>query len=125
MIAKSRSAASPHVGRAGHHVKLVSVTNGTSATGDAADPWRGGARPKPRARMKSLASPPNLDIHDGELLPTLENRRIITRLIREWKADIVMGPRPNDYHPDTATPVCSCKTPVHGGSAVFLSRYPR
>ena len=41
-----------------------------------------------------------LDIHDGELLPTLENRRKITRLIREWKADIVMSHRPNDYHPD-------------------------
>src|SRR5439155_9211410 len=41
-----------------------------------------------------------LDIHDGELLPTLENRRTITRLIREWKADIVMSHRPNDYHPD-------------------------
>ena len=41
-----------------------------------------------------------LDIHDGELLPTVENRRAITRLIREWKADLVMGPRPNDYHPD-------------------------
>ncbi len=41
-----------------------------------------------------------LDIHDGELMPTLENRRTITRLIREWKADIVMSHRPNDYHPD-------------------------
>ena len=41
-----------------------------------------------------------LDIHDGELLPTLENRRTLTRLIREWKADIVMSHRPNDYHPD-------------------------
>ncbi len=34
------------------------------------------------------------------LLPTLENRRTITRLIREWKADIMMSHRPNDYHPD-------------------------
>ena len=41
-----------------------------------------------------------LDIHDGELLPTLENRRTITRLIREWKADVVISHRPNDYHPD-------------------------
>src|SRR5262249_54420164 len=41
-----------------------------------------------------------LDIHDGELLPTLENRRTITRLIRDWKADVVMSHRPNDYHPD-------------------------
>jgi LmbE family N-acetylglucosaminyl deacetylase len=41
-----------------------------------------------------------LDIHDGELLPTLENRRAITRQIRNWKADVVMSHRPNDYHPD-------------------------
>ncbi len=41
-----------------------------------------------------------LDIHDGELEPTLENRRKITRLIRQWNADIVMSHRPNDYHPD-------------------------
>src|SRR5262249_48492725 len=33
-------------------------------------------------------------------LPTLENRRTVTRLIREWKADVVMSHRPNDYHPD-------------------------
>src|SRR5262249_32501373 len=36
----------------------------------------------------------------GDLRPPLENRRTITRLIREWKADIVMSHRPNDYHPD-------------------------
>jgi len=41
-----------------------------------------------------------MDIHDGELMPTLENRRLMTRLIREWGADIVIGHRPNDYHPD-------------------------
>jgi LmbE family N-acetylglucosaminyl deacetylase len=41
-----------------------------------------------------------LDIHDGELMPTLENRRTITRKIREWKADVVIAPRTNDYHPD-------------------------
>ena len=41
-----------------------------------------------------------LDIHDGELLPTLEHRRTLTRLIREWKADLVLSHRPNDYHPD-------------------------
>ena len=41
-----------------------------------------------------------LDIHDGELEPTLENRRLITRLIRQWNADIVIAHRPWDYHPD-------------------------
>jgi N-acetylglucosamine malate deacetylase 1 len=34
------------------------------------------------------------------LEPTLENRKRITRLIRGWNADIVIGHRPNDYHPD-------------------------
>jgi LmbE family N-acetylglucosaminyl deacetylase len=41
-----------------------------------------------------------LDVHDGELLPTLENRKQITRIIREWQADIVIAHRPWDYHPD-------------------------
>lgn len=41
-----------------------------------------------------------LDIHDGELMPTLENRKAMVRIIREWKADLVIGHRPCDYHPD-------------------------
>jgi N-acetylglucosamine malate deacetylase 1 len=41
-----------------------------------------------------------LDIHDGELMPSLENRKKMVHLIREWRADIVMGHRPNDYNPD-------------------------
>jgi LmbE family N-acetylglucosaminyl deacetylase len=41
-----------------------------------------------------------LDNHDGELLPTLDVRRQIIRQIRLWKADVVIAPRPNDYHPD-------------------------
>src|SRR5262249_6138752 len=32
--------------------------------------------------------------------PTLENRRTVTRLIKQWNADIVITNRPNDYHPD-------------------------
>src|SRR5205085_8006772 len=41
-----------------------------------------------------------LDNHDGELVPSLDVRKQIIRKIREWNADIVMAPRPNDYHPD-------------------------
>jgi LmbE family N-acetylglucosaminyl deacetylase len=41
-----------------------------------------------------------LDNHDGMLLPTLDVRLQIIRKIREWKADVVVAPRPNDYHPD-------------------------
>ncbi len=86
----------------GHHVKLVSVTNGDIGH------WREAGGPLARRRKAEAERADQilgvtcevLDIHDGELLPTLENRRTITRLIREWKADIVMAPRPNDYHPD-------------------------
>jgi LmbE family N-acetylglucosaminyl deacetylase len=41
-----------------------------------------------------------LDNHDGELMPTLENRRVIIRIIREFKPDLIFTHRPNDYHPD-------------------------
>jgi LmbE family N-acetylglucosaminyl deacetylase len=86
----------------GHHVKFVSVTNGDIGH------WREAGGPLARRRKAEVEEAAKvlgiatevLDIHDGELLPTLENRRTITRLIREWKADIVMSHRPNDYHPD-------------------------
>ncbi len=41
-----------------------------------------------------------LNNHDGELLPTLEVRKQVIRQIRQWNADMVLAPRPNDYHPD-------------------------
>ena len=41
-----------------------------------------------------------LDNHDGQLMPTYENRLQVIKLIREQKADIVILPRPYDYHPD-------------------------
>ena len=86
----------------GHHVKFVSVTNGDIghwqiAGGPLAQ--RRTAEVKQAAKVLGIETEV-LDIHDGELLPTLENRRTITRLIRDWKADLVMSHRPNDYHPD-------------------------
>src|SRR5205809_5689622 len=86
----------------GHKVKFVSVTNGDIGHWrDAGGPLavRRKAEVETAARILGIATEV-LDIHDGELLPTLENRRTITRLIREWRADIVMSHRPNDYHPD-------------------------
>ncbi len=86
----------------GHHVKFVSVTNGdighaTMAGGPLAK--RRTAEVKKAAQVLGIESEV-LDIHDGELMPTLENRKWFVRLIRQWKADVVMGHRPNDYHPD-------------------------
>ena len=86
----------------GHAVKLVSVTNGdighwAMAGGPLAT--RRAAESGEVAKRLGIESEV-LDIHDGELLPTLENRRTITRLIREWNADVVIAHRPWDYHPD-------------------------
>ena len=86
----------------GHHVKFVSVTNGdighwAAAGGPLA--LRRAAEVRQAARVLGITTEV-LDIHDGELEPTLENRRTLTRLIRRWNADIVIGHRPNDYHPD-------------------------
>jgi LmbE family N-acetylglucosaminyl deacetylase len=86
----------------GHHVKFVSVTNGDVGH------WRTAGGPLARRRTAEVKrcaeilgiTSEVLDIHDGELLPTLEHRKTLTRLIRQWKADVVMGHRPNDYHPD-------------------------
>src|SRR5205085_11582942 len=76
----------------GHHVKFVSVTNGDIGH------WKSAGGPLALRRAKEVQKCAQilgihaqvLDIHDGELLPTLEHRKTITRLIREWKADIVM-----------------------------------
>jgi LmbE family N-acetylglucosaminyl deacetylase len=86
----------------GHHVKFVSVTNGdighwNMAGGPLAQ--RRTAEVQRCAEILGITSQV-LDIHDGELLPTLENRKLITKVIREWGADIVICHRPNDYHPD-------------------------
>tara|TARA_R110002111_G_scaffold262875_1_gene342514 strand:- start:66992 stop:67933 length:942 start_codon:yes stop_codon:yes gene_type:complete len=86
----------------GHKVKLVSVTNGDIGHFEMA----GGTLAQRRAAEVKAAGKilgvetEVLDIHDGELLPTLENRKKIVKLIREWKADLVISHRPWDYHPD-------------------------
>ena len=86
----------------GHKVKFVAMTNGdighfSQAGGPLAQ--RRAKEVQECARILGITTEV-LDIHDGELEPTLENRRTMARLIRNWQADIVMGHRPNDYHAD-------------------------
>ena len=88
--------------RLGHLVKFVAITNG-----DAGHQSMGGGELAKRRRAEAMESARRLGItyevldnHDGELLPTLEVRKQVIRCIREWKADVVIAPRPNDYHPD-------------------------
>jgi len=86
----------------GYKVKFVSLTNG-----DAGHQSQGGEELAKRRRAEAHEAGRRigieyevLDNHDGKLLPTLDVREQVIREIRQWKADIVIAPRPNDYHPD-------------------------
>ena len=86
----------------GHRVKFVSVTNG-----DAGHHEMGGGPLAQRRYAEAQAAAEVigieyelLDNHDGELMPTLENRYKVIRTIREFRPDLIMTHRPNDYHPD-------------------------
>lgn len=87
----------------GHNVKFLALTSG-----DAGHQSEGGGALGNRRREEAknagialgIAEYETLDNHDGELLPSLAVRHQVIRAIREWNADIVLGLRPNDYHPD-------------------------
>jgi len=86
----------------GYAVKFVSVTNGDAGH----QTLKGVELAKRRfaetqeAGKRLGVSYDVLDNHDGLLMPTLEARLAIIKKIREWNADVVIAPRPNDYHPD-------------------------
>ncbi len=86
----------------GHKVKLVSVTNGDIGHWQiAGGPLAQRRKAEVEAAAKVMGTEAEvLDLHDGELLPTLENRKLITRVIRQFQADVVISHRPWDYHPD-------------------------
>jgi N-acetylglucosamine malate deacetylase 1 len=89
--------------KCGYQVRFISVTNGDVGH------WKISGEPLARrrrgeveasARVLGICPPVVMDNHDGELMPTLENRKQIVRLIRQWKADLVITHRQWDYHPD-------------------------
>ncbi|MCS7016026.1 MAG: PIG-L family deacetylase [Gemmatales bacterium] len=86
----------------GHVVKMVSVTNGQAGHHE-----QPGPRLAARRRQEFAAACAVIGAEcevgtqpDGELLPTLENRLWLIRLIRRFRPDLVLTHRPNDYHPD-------------------------
>lgn len=120
----------------GYAVKFVSVTNG-----DAGHQLIGGVELAKRRFAEAQQAGKRLgvvydvlDNHDGQLMPTLEVRLQIIKKIREWNADIVIAPRPNDYHPDhrytgvlvqdaaymVAVPNIAPETPALKKNPVFL-----
>src|ERR671932_310896 len=86
----------------GGRVCFVSVTNG-----DAGHQTLGGTtlarirREEARCAAAVIGIDSRvLDNHDGELTPTLERRREIIGIIRDFRPDLILTPRPNDYHAD-------------------------
>jgi LmbE family N-acetylglucosaminyl deacetylase len=125
----------------GHAVKFVSVTNGDIGH------WQMAGGPLARRRYDEVQQAARilgtttavLDNHDGELMPTLENRAEVTRQIRNWEADLILAHRPNDYHPDhrytgvlvqdssymVAVPFYCPDTKPLAGNPVFMYYYDR
>src|SRR5438067_11138201 len=88
--------------RLGHEVKLVSVTDGGAGHQTLRRPALVERR-RAEARAAGAvigATYDVLDHHDGELLPSLEARHQIIRLIPTFNPDLILTDRPNDYHPD-------------------------
>lgn len=120
----------------GNKVKFVAMTNGDVGH------FKEGGGPLARRRLAEVQECAEilgietevLDIHDGELMPTLENRKTVAKLIREWQADIVLFHRPYDYHPDhrytgvlvqdaavlVAAPFFMPLTPPTEGNPIFM-----
>ena len=87
----------------GHNVKFLALTSGDAghqSEGGGALGKRRREEAKNAGKALGIAEYQTLDNHDGELLPSLQVRHDVIRAIRQWDADIVLGLRPNDYHPD-------------------------
>ncbi len=86
----------------GHNVLSVSLTDGRighhAAPPDLLAPRR--AEEVCEAARRGGYGSRILGFHDGELEPTLDARKRLVRVIREARADIVLGHRSVDYHPD-------------------------
>jgi LmbE family N-acetylglucosaminyl deacetylase len=86
----------------GHRVRFVSMTNGDTGH------YSEGGGPLARRRHQEAQAAARiadigyevLDIHNGELEPTVANRKLVIQIMREARADLVLCHRPYDYHPD-------------------------
>lgn len=90
--------------RQGWEVRLLSITDGSAGMYDLA---RCGAPLADIRRGEAAASGKLLggrydvwDVEDGRLTVTLELRERLIRYIREFRPDIIVTNRPQDYHPD-------------------------
>jgi LmbE family N-acetylglucosaminyl deacetylase len=86
----------------GHVVKMVSLTNGESGHQTQRGPELIQRRRAEAAASGAVIGASYLVFNnpDGQLLPTLQCRNQVIRLMRSFRPDLVLTHRPNDYHPD-------------------------
>lgn len=86
----------------GHNVRFVSLTNGDTGH------YSMGGGPLARRRYAEAQAAAAIadirydviDIHNGELTPSVSSRKLVIQIMRESRADLVLCHRANDYHPD-------------------------
>lgn len=89
--------------QAGHEVVFLSTTNGDTghyAIGGIELARRRYRESQKAAEVAGLSEYRVFDNHSGELEPTVANRKVLIRTIREVNPDLIITHRPNDYHPD-------------------------
>ncbi len=90
--------------RAGHVVKFVSLANGDCGHYAMSGKALARRRAAEAQAAKAIAGIHEYQIlmenHDCELEASLENRRKVIQIIREFKPDVVLGHRLCDYHAD-------------------------
>ncbi|MCQ2377676.1 MAG: PIG-L family deacetylase [Victivallaceae bacterium] len=90
--------------KAGHTVKFVSFCNGDCGHFSMDCAALAARRQKETQQAKQVLGIAEYEVlaqnHDCELVPSLENRREVIRLIRGFKPDVVLTHRLCDYHAD-------------------------
>lgn len=82
----------------GQRTAVVDFTRGEMASrGTAAERDEEAAK---AAALLGLTARRNLDLGDGRLMDTLENRDIVAAEIRRFKPRVILSPYPGDRHPD-------------------------
>ena len=86
----------------GHEVLMVSLTSGDAGHQSIPAKQLARIRREEARRAGEVIGVRyiTLNNHDGQLMPTYKNRLQVIKLIREHRADVVIFPRPYDYHPD-------------------------
>lgn len=108
---------------AGWEIRMLSITDGSAGTYHLDQPREEVARiRKAEAARSGALSGGRYDVWevpDGQLEVTLELRERLIRYIREFRPDVIITNRPNDYHPDHR----NCALLL--GDASFLLTVPR